>query len=143
METWRSSREVGSAVAALLMRDMSNDVGCSFSCPKSRLYARRCSFWKCLGASLPWCRQGSGGYGTWCMNTLTSHPGRPLVRPSRSPTPDDTRAAQFVSEGYLVEKGLLGAAEIERLLHDILKLARGGYPSKSLKPVASNVPEEA
>jgi ectoine hydroxylase-related dioxygenase (phytanoyl-CoA dioxygenase family) len=86
---------------------------------------------------------GSGGYDARYMNAITSQPERPLAWPSRSPSPEDTRAAQFVSEGYLVEKRLLGAADIERLLQDILKLARGGYPCKSLKPVASNVPEEA
>ena len=47
---------------------------------------------------------------------------------------DDVRA--FVDNGFHVQPGLVGADEIEELKADTIKLARGGYPCTSLRPVA-------
>lgn len=41
----------------------------------------------------------------------------------------------FVDEGYLTVEGLLTMDEVEEIRADTLKLARGGYPCESLRPL--------
>jgi hypothetical protein len=76
------------------------------------------------------------------MNIVTQANVREPNRASRHVSPSDARAAEFVSEGYLVEEGLLEDSDLERLVADILKLARGGYPCKSLMPVPPDVSDD-
>ena len=45
----------------------------------------------------------------------------------------------FVDNGFLTMPGLIGPDEIEELRDDTVKLARGGYPCESLKPVPAGL----
>jgi phytanoyl-CoA hydroxylase len=45
----------------------------------------------------------------------------------------------FVDNGYLVLPGLVAPEEIEELKQDTIKLARGGYPCESLKPLPAEL----
>ncbi|HEV8247190.1 MAG TPA: phytanoyl-CoA dioxygenase family protein, partial [Polyangiaceae bacterium] len=54
-----------------------------------------------------------------------------------------THAQRFVRDGYLVVRGLLNTSDLARLSQDVLKLARGGYPCKSLKPAPDSVSDDA
>jgi ectoine hydroxylase-related dioxygenase (phytanoyl-CoA dioxygenase family) len=49
---------------------------------------------------------------------------------------------QFVDAGYLVVPDVLSAVEVAELRADAVKIARGGYPSKSLEPVRGDVAED-
>lgn len=48
----------------------------------------------------------------------------------------------FVDNGYLVLPDLVTPEEIEELKQDTLKLARGGYPCESLKPLPAEMSDE-
>ena len=55
-----------------------------------------------------------------------------------APTPKqitDAEVKGFVDNGFHVGEGLISAAELEELKTDMVKLARGGYPCKSLQPL--------
>src|SRR5476651_156299 len=45
----------------------------------------------------------------------------------------------FVDDGFLTMEGLVSPAELEELKADTFKLARGGYPCDSLKPLPSDM----
>jgi len=47
---------------------------------------------------------------------------------------------RYVDDGYLVVPDLVGADELEELKADAVKLARGGYPSETLKPLPAEMP---
>ena len=54
-----------------------------------------------------------------------------------------TNPADFYAEnGYFVAENLLSADELAELEADLVRLARGAYPSQSLKPVPENVPDD-
>ncbi len=55
--------------------------------------------------------------------------------------PDDVQS--FVDNGYLVAPGLVTRDDVEDLRADILKLARGGYPCESLKPLPADIDDDA
>lgn len=52
---------------------------------------------------------------------------------------DDQQIKDFVDYGFLTAPGLITPEEIEELRADTVKLARGGYPCDSLKPVSSEL----
>ena len=56
---------------------------------------------------------------------------------SRSLTP--TEIEGFREQGFLVKEGLISADEIGQLTADLVKLARGGYPSEKLIPVPDSI----
>jgi ectoine hydroxylase-related dioxygenase (phytanoyl-CoA dioxygenase family) len=45
----------------------------------------------------------------------------------------------FVREGFLVLPGLVSPEELQEIKDDTIKIARGGYPSKTLAPVPENL----
>ena len=47
----------------------------------------------------------------------------------------------YVENGYLIVEDALSAAALAELETDLVKLARGGYPSRSLKPVSADLPD--
>jgi hypothetical protein len=48
----------------------------------------------------------------------------------------------FVDNGFLVMPGLVSPAELEELKADTAKVARGGYPCKSLKPLPADMSDD-
>lgn len=48
---------------------------------------------------------------------------------------DEEKVKFFVENGYIVAEGLISQNEVEELRQDTLFMARGGYPSQSLKPL--------
>lgn len=60
-----------------------------------------------------------------------------LAAPATAALPQvtDEQVRFFVDQGYLVVEGLVKPAELEALKADLVKMARGGYPCDSLKPV--------
>jgi ectoine hydroxylase-related dioxygenase (phytanoyl-CoA dioxygenase family) len=50
----------------------------------------------------------------------------------------DEQVAHYVDNGYLVAEQLISPEEIAQLQADAVKLARGGYPSETLKPVPAD-----
>jgi ectoine hydroxylase-related dioxygenase (phytanoyl-CoA dioxygenase family) len=53
---------------------------------------------------------------------------------------DDVRS--FIDNGFLVVPDLISPAELAELKADTLKLARGGYPCESLKPVDADLSDD-
>ena len=56
--------------------------------------------------------------------------------------PGADRAGFYVEHGYLVAEGLLTENELDELESDLVKLARGGYPARRLKPVPAEVSDK-
>ncbi|HYF51020.1 MAG TPA: phytanoyl-CoA dioxygenase family protein [Planctomycetota bacterium] len=48
----------------------------------------------------------------------------------------------FVENGYLIMENLVTPAELEEIKQDTFKLARGGYPCESLKPLPANMSDD-
>ena len=63
------------------------------------------------------------------------------IEPGVAPV-TDREVKAFVDEGFHVSPGLVSPAELETLKADLLKMARGGYPSKSLAPLASTMTDQ-
>jgi len=55
---------------------------------------------------------------------------------------NDTQVRSFVENGYLAVPGLVTDDEVEEIRADLLKLARGGYPCKSLEPLPPDISDE-
>ncbi|MCE2466955.1 MAG: hypothetical protein J4G06_02945, partial [Caldilineaceae bacterium] len=47
---------------------------------------------------------------------------------------DEQQVAFYVEHGYLAVPDLVGPDELEELKRDIIKVARGGYPNKTIQP---------
>ena len=45
----------------------------------------------------------------------------------------------YVDNGYLAVPDLVGADDLAELKQDIIKLARGGYPNRTIQPVADDL----
>ena len=58
------------------------------------------------------------------------------------PMPSVNQADFYAEHGYLVVDNLLSADEIAELEADLVRLARGAYPTKSLKPVPSDLSDK-
>lgn len=71
------------------------------------------------------------------MSTLTTSPASPRIDVPR--TLSDREVQGYVKDGYLIQPGLVSPQEIEELKADTLKMARGGYPSNTFKPVDANL----
>ncbi len=56
-------------------------------------------------------------------------------------TPDP--ADFYAEQGYYVAERLISGAELETLKEDLIKLARGGYPSESLEPLPQTLDDAA
>ena len=54
----------------------------------------------------------------------------------------DTEVRAFVDNGFHIGEGLVSAAELEELKADMVKLARGVYPCKSLQPLPSSMSDQ-
>jgi ectoine hydroxylase-related dioxygenase (phytanoyl-CoA dioxygenase family) len=54
----------------------------------------------------------------------------------------DEQRKFFVDEGYLVMHGLIRPDEIQELIADTVKVARGGYPNEAIKPAPEEMPDE-
>ena len=52
---------------------------------------------------------------------------------------NDEQIRQYVQDGYVAAEGLVNDEDVERLRADTVKLARGGYPSKTLKPLPADM----
>lgn len=52
---------------------------------------------------------------------------------------NNEQVRSFVENGYLVLPGLVGPEELDELKRDTLKIARGGYPTENLKPLADSL----
>ena len=48
----------------------------------------------------------------------------------------------YVDNGFLAVPDLLSANELDELKQDIIKLARGGYPNQTIRPVADDLTDE-
>ncbi|MEK7413765.1 MAG: phytanoyl-CoA dioxygenase family protein, partial [Planctomycetota bacterium] len=59
-----------------------------------------------------------------------------------APIVTETQVRSFVDDGFLVLPNLIQAAELETLKKDLITMARGGYPCKSLKPVEANLSDK-
>ncbi len=46
----------------------------------------------------------------------------------------DEQVRHYVDQGFLVVPGLVSPTEIETLKHDLVTIARGGYPCEAIKP---------
>ncbi len=55
---------------------------------------------------------------------------------------ENSRAQTYLRDGYVVVSELLGAAEVEELQQDLVRLARGHYPTQAL-PVISETASDA
>jgi len=49
----------------------------------------------------------------------------------------DHDVQRYISDGFLAVPGLVGPEQLEELKADLVKVARGGYPSKTLEPAAA------
>jgi hypothetical protein len=59
------------------------------------------------------------------------------------PAPLEPRQVQrFVEDGYLVMPGLIGPEELDELKQDAARIARGGYPCESLKPLPADMTDK-
>ncbi len=56
--------------------------------------------------------------------------------------PQHGEAARYVEQGFVVVENLLTTDEIAELQEDLVKLARGKYPSASLEPISAGVSDE-
>src|SRR5579862_8799552 len=54
----------------------------------------------------------------------------------------DQDVEDFVNDGYLVMPGLVSPSDIERLKRDTASIARGAYPSESLKPLPTEYSDD-
>lgn len=54
----------------------------------------------------------------------------------------DTEVRAFVDNGFHIGEGLVSAAELEELKADMVKLARGVYPCKSLQPLPASMSDQ-
>lgn len=54
----------------------------------------------------------------------------------------DAQVKSFVDDGYAVVPDLISPDELEELKADTLKLARGGYPTKSLQPLPESMSDK-
>ena len=55
---------------------------------------------------------------------------------------DQEKVDFFVDNGYLAVPALLTAEELEELKQDIIKVARGGYPNKTIEPVPAEFSDD-
>jgi len=55
---------------------------------------------------------------------------------------DQEQVDFFVGNGYLAVPALLAADELEELKQDIIKVARGGYPNQTIKPVPAELSDD-
>lgn len=55
---------------------------------------------------------------------------------------NDAQVKAFVDNGFHVGEGLISAAELTELKTDMVKLARGGYPCKSLQPLPAAMSDQ-
>ncbi len=62
--------------------------------------------------------------------------------PAAISTTTDEQVRHFVDQGFLVREGLVGPAQLEELKRDLLFMARGGYPCKSLKPLPAEMSDD-
>ena len=54
----------------------------------------------------------------------------------------DAAVRAYVDNGFHVGEGLVSAAELEELKADMVKLARGGYPCKTLQPLPDSLSDQ-
>ena len=54
----------------------------------------------------------------------------------------DAAVRAYVDNGFHIGEGLVSAAELEELKVDMVKLARGGYPCKSLQPLPASMSDQ-
>ena len=55
---------------------------------------------------------------------------------------DQDQVDFYVENGYLAVPDLLGADELAELKQDIIKVARGGYPNRTIQPVPAELSDE-
>ena len=55
---------------------------------------------------------------------------------------DEQQVAFYVENGYLSVSDLIGPAELAELKQDIVKVARGGYPNRTIQPVPAHLSDE-
>ena len=55
---------------------------------------------------------------------------------------DEAKIRFFIENGYFIVPDLIASEELEELKAETIKIARGGYPSKNLKPVELNLTDE-
>jgi len=65
-----------------------------------------------------------------------------MSRPQLVDAVENTRARAYLRDGYVVVSELLGADEVEALQQDLVRLARGDYPTQAL-PVISEAISDA
>ena len=71
---------------------------------------------------------------------ITSHePAARIEVPKVVSHPDVQR---YIDDGFLAVPGLVGAELLEELKADLMKLARGGYPSKKLEATPGELSDE-
>jgi len=77
------------------------------------------------------------------MTATAQPPVNPAIaktKPIDVPKPlSDAQVKSFVDDGFLAATGLINMEEVEEMRRDTVKLARGGYPNDSLKPVDANL----
>ena len=66
---------------------------------------------------------------------------RPNPNPTHS-TVSDEQVRQYIDQGFLIREGLIGPAQLDELKRDMVFMARGGYPSKVLKPLPAEMTDE-
>ncbi|MEO0578344.1 MAG: phytanoyl-CoA dioxygenase family protein, partial [Pseudomonadota bacterium] len=54
----------------------------------------------------------------------------------------DPLAESYAENGYLIVDDVLSAAALDELKRDLIKLARGAYPAKSLHPLPADISDQ-
>ena len=67
-----------------------------------------------------------------------------MGKPISVPKPLSTEQVRFfVENGYLIMPGLVDQSGVAEMCADLLKLARGGYPCESIKPLPAELSDQA
>ncbi len=77
------------------------------------------------------------------MTATVTNPTEPAAQRIDLPKPIAQEQVKFfVDNGYLALPNMISMAEVEELRADTVKLARGGYPCESLKPVPEGLTDK-
>jgi len=73
------------------------------------------------------------------MSLITTAEEKKIEVPKLLP---ESRVQDFINDGYLTMPGLVTSEELEELKADTLKIARGGYPSRTFEPIDARLSDD-
>jgi phytanoyl-CoA hydroxylase len=73
------------------------------------------------------------------MSLVTTAEEKKIEVPKLLP---ESRVQDFINDGYLTMPGLVTPEELEELKADTLKIARGGYPSRTFEPIDARLSDD-